>query len=116
RILARAQEKENKMNNEFPQTLADAIVYFSNPQTAFDFMVNLRWPDGVVKCPRCQSTDVGFISTRKTWECRCCTSRKQFSVKVGTIFEDSALPLHKWLSAVWLIANAKNGVSSYEVH
>jgi len=105
----------NYMNNELPQTLVEAIQYFSNPQAAFDFMVQLRWPDGV-KCPRCQSPEVSFISTRKTWECKCCKERKQFSVKVGTIFEESALSLEKWLAAIWMIANDKNGVSSYEVH
>jgi transposase-like protein len=103
------------MSEDFPQTLVEAIRYFSNPQTAFDFMVKLRWPDGV-KCPRCKSSAVSFISPRKTWECKCCTERKQFSVKVGTIFEDSALGLDKWLAAIWMIANDKNGVSSYEVH
>jgi len=103
------------MNAEFPQTLVEAIRYFSAPQAAFDFMVKLRWPDGV-KCPRCGSQDVRFISTRKLWECKCCDKKKQFSVRVGTIFEDSALPLEKWLAAIWMIANDKNGVSSYEVH
>jgi transposase-like protein len=103
------------MNDDFPKTLVEAICHFSVPQAAFDFMVQLRWP-GKVKCPRCQCEDVRFISTRKIWECKQCKERKQFSVRVGTILEDSALPLDKWLSAIWMIANAKNGVSSYEVH
>jgi hypothetical protein len=103
------------MNTEFPQTLVAAIRYFADPQVAFDFMVKLRWPDGV-KCPQCQSVDVSFIATRKIWKCKCCKEKSQFSVRVGTIFEDSALPLDKWLAAIWMIANAKNGVSSYEVH
>jgi transposase-like protein len=103
------------MNDEFPQTLLDAIRHFQDPKVVFDFMVGLRWPDGV-KCPRCQSQDVRFISTRKIWECKCCKEKKQFSVRVGTIFEDSALPLDKWLAALWMIANDKNGISSYEVH
>src|ERR1017187_7130472 len=103
------------MNNDFPQTLVEAIRYFSAPQAAFDFMVKLRWPDGV-KCPHCGSQDVRFISTRKLWECKCCDKKKQFSVRVGTILEDSALALEKWLAAIWMIANDKNGVSSYEVH
>lgn len=103
-------------NNEFPETLVEAICHFSDPEVAFQFMVQLRWPDGVVKCPRCQSTKHSFISTRKTWECKCCTAQKQFSVKTGTIFEESPLPLHKWLGTIWMIANAKNGISSYEVH
>jgi transposase-like protein len=103
------------MNAEFPQTLVEAVRYFADPQVAFGFMVQLRWPNGV-KCPRCQCEDVRFISTRKLWECKHCTEKKQFSVRVGTIFEDSALPLDKWLAAIWMIVNAKNGVSSYEVH
>jgi transposase-like protein len=98
-----------------PQTLMEAICHFSDPEVAFNFMVQLRWPDGV-KCPRCGSADVRPIATRKTWECKCCATKKQFSVRVGTIFEDSPLPLDKWLAAIWMIANAKNGVSSYEVH
>ena len=102
--------------NEFPETLMEAIRFFSEPDTAHAFMVHLRWPDGVVKCPRCQSADVRPIPTRKTWECKCCTTQKQFSVRVGTIFEDSPLPLAKWLAAIWLITNAKNGISSYEIH
>ncbi|MGA2802333.1 MAG: IS1595 family transposase [Verrucomicrobiota bacterium] len=103
------------MNNEFPQTLVEAVRYFADPQVAFDFMVKLRWPDKI-KCPRCQCEDVSFIATRKIWKCKCCKEKSQFSVRVGTIFEDSALPLDKWLTAIWMIANAKNGVSSYEVH
>lgn len=103
------------MNDNLPQTLVDAIRYFAAPDAAFNFMVQLRWPDGV-KCPRCGSADVRPIVTRKTWECKCCTTKKQFSIRVGTIFEDSPLPLDKWLAAIWMIANDKNGVSSYEVH
>ncbi len=103
------------MNSEFPQTLVEAVRYFADPQVAFDFMVKLRWPDKV-KCPRCQCEDVSFISTRKIWKCKHCTEKGQFSVRVGTIIEDSALPLDKWLTAIWMIANDKNGVSSYEVH
>jgi len=103
------------MQTEFPQTLVEAIRYFSDSKAAFEFMVKLRWPDKV-KCPRCQSEDVSFISTRKIWKCKHCTEKGQFSVRVGTIIEDSALPLDKWLTAIWMIANDKNGVSSYEVH
>src|ERR1039457_503297 len=103
------------MNNEFPTTLIEAVRHFANPQTAFDFMVKLRWPDKV-KCPRCQSEEVSFISTRKIWKCKCCQAKNQFSVRVGTIYEDSALALDKWLVAIWMIANDKNGISSYELH
>src|SRR5580658_1514180 len=104
------------MITEFPETLTEAIRFFSEPDVAFNFTVQLRWPDGVVKCPRCGRADVLPIATRKTWECKCCTEKKQFSVRVGTIFEDSPLPLEKWWAAIWMIANAKNGISSYEVH
>lgn len=103
------------MKSDFPETLVEAIQYFYDPEKAHDFLVQLRWPDGV-KCPRCKSAKVAAIPTRKTWECKCCTEKKQFSVRVGTIFEDSPLPLAKWLATIWLIANAKNGISSYEVH
>jgi transposase-like protein len=102
--------------NPIPETLQEAIVYFSDEQRAHDFLVSLRWPNGVVRCPRCQSKDVSFISTRRIWKCRHCTTQKQFSVKVGTVLEDSPIGLSKWLAAFWLIANAKNGISSYELH
>jgi transposase-like protein len=78
-------------------------------------MVSLRWPDGV-SCPTCGSNEVGFIATRRMWECKTKHAKRQFSVKVGTIFEDSPIGLDKWLAAIWMIANAKNGVSSYEIH
>src|SRR6266571_8021611 len=103
------------MKSVLPQTLQEAIEYFSDADVTFGFMVKLRWPLSVT-CPRCGDATPRFIQTRKIWECRKCKEKKQFSVKVGTIFEDSALPLNKWLTAIWLIANAKNGVSSYESH
>ena len=79
-----------------------------------DFMVTLRWKDGKVSCPHCQSEKVSFLTTRKKWKCMGC--HKQFSAKVGTIMEDSALGYDKWFPAFWLISNAKNGISSYEIH
>ena len=96
-----------------PKTLQEAMIFFSDKQNAVDFVISLRWPEGV-KCPHCQSTDLYYVKTRYIWQCKAC--KKQFSVKVGTIFEDSALGLDKWLCAVWMIANAKNGISSYEIH
>lgn len=102
------------METNTPETLMEAVAYFSQADTAHNFMVELRWPNGV-SCPRCQSTRVCAIATRKTWECKDCTAKKQFSVKTGTIFEESPLPMAKWLATIWLIANAKNGISSYEV-
>jgi transposase-like protein len=101
------------MENTTPQTLLETIRYFSDQDTCLQFLIPLRWPNGI-KCPRCQSDKHSFLSTRRLWKCKGC--KKQFSIKVGTIFEDSPLGLDKWLAAIWLIANAKNGVSSWEVH
>lgn len=97
-----------------PTTLIEAIKYFSDLDVCLDFVAKLRWPNGVA-CPTCGSTDLRFIKTRRIWECKAQHEKRQFSVKVGTIFEDSAIGLDKWLAAIWMIANAKNGVSSYEV-
>jgi transposase-like protein len=99
-----------------PTTLIEAIRYFSDPDICLNFMVNIRWSDGVVTCSTCGRDDVRFIPTRRIWECRSKHSRRQFSVKTGTIFQDSPIGLDKWLAAIWMIANAKNGVSSYEIH
>jgi transposase-like protein len=98
---------------QLPKTLQEAVSFFSDPQRTFDYAVKLRWPDGKVTCPRCDSTEHSFISTRRIWFCKDC--KKQFTAKVGTIFEDSALGMDKWMIAVWLIVNAKNGISSYEI-
>ena len=97
-----------------PETLVDAIRYFADPDKALAFMVELRWPEGVA-CPTCGSQAVSYISTRRVWTCREQHPRKQFSAKVGTIFEDSPIDLDKWFAAMWMIGSAKNGVSSYEV-
>lgn len=105
----------SKSNSEFPATLHGAIKYFPNDDHAFNFMRSIRWPDGVIKCPRCGSTEVFFLSTRKIWKCKAKHEKQQFSVKIGTVLEDSPIALDKWLCAFWLIANAKNGISSYEL-
>ncbi|HWX15369.1 MAG TPA: IS1595 family transposase [Chthoniobacterales bacterium] len=105
-----------KKTGGFPQTLHDAIKYFSNEENAFNFIKAIRWPDGVVKCPTCGSAKLSFLSTRKLWKCKNAHAKQQFSVKVGTVLEDSAITLDKWLCAFWLIVNAKNGISSYELH
>lgn len=97
----------------FPTTLLEAIKYFNDPDTCHRFMVEIRWPDGKVTCPNCKSESIGFIATRRMFKCRDC--KKQFSTKVGTVFEDSPIGLDKWLPAVWLIVNCKNGISSYEI-
>lgn len=98
--------------NAFPETLQEAILYFSKPENCTSFLAQLRWPDGVT-CPVCEGDKVSYLSTRRLWKCKGC--KKQFSVKVGTVMEDSPIGLDKWLAAIWLIANAKNGISSYEV-
>lgn len=97
-----------------PLTLQQAIVYFSDSDRCFEYAKGLRWPDGIVLCPRCGSDEHSFISTRKIWFCKGC--QKQFTLKVGTIFEDSPIGLDKWMCAMWMLANCKNGVSSYEIH
>jgi len=99
---------------EHPKTLQDAIVYFSDKDRAFAYALNYRWPNGLVSCPRCWSEKHAFIKTRRIWECYGC--KKQFSLKVGTIFEDSAISLDKWMMVAWMLSNCKNGVSSYEIH
>lgn len=96
-----------------PKTLIEAIRYFSDPDVAFEAAKEFRFPNGV-HCPTCGRTDVRFIATRRMWECKDKHPRKQFSVKVGTIMEDSALGLDIWFAAIWTIANDKNGISSYE--
>ena len=100
---------------KFPKTLQEAIKFFADPDTCVTFMAQLRWPEGVT-CPHCQGKAVSYLSTRRMWKCMNRECHKQFSVKVGTIMEDSAIGLDKWLAAIWLIANAKNGISSYEIH
>src|SRR6267142_1436679 len=97
-----------------PKTLAEAIRYYSDPDVTLATMVEARWANGVT-CPTCGDAAPRFIATRRLWECRMKHPRRQFSAKIGTIFEDSPLPLQTWFPAVWLIANAKNGVSSHEV-
>ncbi len=97
----------------WPTNLLDAVRYFSDPDRSLKLLVGLRWPDGVV-CPNCGSGEVGFLKTRRLWKCKNNHAKRQFSVKVGSIFENSPLPLDKWLVAMWLIVNCINGISSYE--
>ena len=98
-----------------PESLQAAIRYFSKPDNCLTYIVARRWRTGVM-CPTCGSKDVSFIPTRRLWECKAKHEKRQFSAKVGTVMEDSAIGLDKWLCAFWLIANCKNGVSSYEIH
>jgi transposase-like protein len=101
---------------ESPRTLQDAIVYFKDYENCKAFMMELRWPDGKVKCPHCGAEKVTYLENARVWKCYNLHDRPRFSLKTGTIFEDSPLGLDKWLTAVWLIVNCKNGISSYEVH
>src|SRR5580704_11152232 len=117
------------MNNE-PTTLQEAIIYFSDPERAHNFMVEVRWPNGVT-CPHCDTREprfmvinqktnskkpenAGKVTKRFVWQCNGC--RQQFTAKTGTIFEESPLGLDKWLTAMWMITNCKNGISSWEIH
>jgi transposase-like protein len=104
---------ENKKQEKIPQCLLEATRYFQDPDVCVEFMAAIKWPNGVV-CPHCKGRKYSFLRTRRIWKCLDC--RKQFSAKIGTIFEDSALPLDKWLTAVWLVVNCKNGISSWELH
>ncbi|HEV3275245.1 MAG TPA: IS1595 family transposase [Terriglobia bacterium] len=99
-----------------PTTLQEAIVFYADPENCLRKLVSKRWPDGVVICPTCGSKSVHFNAKRRTFKCGSHHPRREFSVKVGTIFEDSPLPLSKWLTALWMIVNCKNGISSWENH
>ena len=96
-----------------PTSLLEAVRYFSDVDVCIEFVASLRWLDGVAQCPHCEAKNAGFLKTRRIWKCREC--RKQFSVKTGTIFEESPIGLDKWLMAIWLVVNCKNGISSYEI-
>jgi transposase-like protein len=102
------------MNTE-PKSLQEAIVYFANPDNCIAHLVAQRWPDGVVKCPTCGNEKVKFSPTRRTWTCGSHHAKREFSIKVGTMMEDSPIGLDKWLTATWLLTNCKNGISSYEI-
>ena len=96
------------------ETLQEAIAYFADKDRAFEYAINWRWVGDNVTCPRCGQAKHSFIKTRKLWFCYVC--QKQFTLKVGTIFEDSALGLDKWMIAIWMVCNCKNGISSFELH
>jgi transposase-like protein len=104
------------MDTTTPQTLIEAIRRFSDLDVCHQYMTSLRWPDGKVTCPACGRQEIGNIASRRMFQCKAIDCRKQFSVKVGTIMEDSPIGLDKWLTAIWLITNAKNGISSWELH
>lgn len=100
---------------ETPDSLRQAILHFAEFENCKAFMVELRWPDGKIKCPRCDSEKVFWIEKERVWKCYGKHALAKFSLKTGTIFEDSPIALEKWLPATWLIINCKNGISSYEI-
>jgi transposase-like protein len=102
-------------DKKLPKTLMAATRYFADPDVCVDFVAAMRWPNGVT-CPHCQGKRVSYLSSRRIWKCMAKECHKQFSVKTFSVFEDSPIPLDKWLTAVWLVVNCKNGVSSYEIH
>jgi len=102
------------MDANEPTSLQEAVIYFSDPVNCREYVVSRRWPNGV-NCPTCGCSNVNFLEKQNRWECREKHSRRQFSLKTGTIYEDSPLGLDKWLVATWLVVNCKNGASSCEV-
>jgi transposase-like protein len=98
-----------------PKTLLEAIQFFSDAENCRQFMIAIRWEDGIVRCPVCDSDAVIYLANAKLYYCRAKHAKQKFSLKVGTIFEDSPIGLDKWLPAYWLLANCKNGISSYEL-
>jgi transposase-like protein len=117
--MENVESTEKQAELKVPQTLMECIRYFSDPDVCVEFVAAMKWMHlgGKPMCPYCKGADKGvhhsYLKTRRIWKCRVC--KKQFSVKAGTIFEDSPIPLDKWLMAVWLVVNCKNGVSSYEI-
>jgi transposase-like protein len=99
-----------------PTTLQEAVIHFASYENCHEFMMNLRWPSGKVLCPRCGSDDVSYLPNARVFKCYQKHDRQKFSLKVGTIFEDSPIGLEKWLPVMWLLVNAKNGISSWEIH
>jgi len=97
-----------------PKTLQEAVIFFDDSDNCLNYFISRRWPNGVI-CPNCGRDDVTFLTSQKKWQCKSSHKQRQFSAKVGTIFEDSPLGLCKWLLAVWMVTNCKNGVSSYEI-
>ena len=99
-----------------PKNLLDAVGYFKDQDNCIRYLAAKRWPDGVVVCPTCGSDRVGYLAQQKRWQCSNRHPKRQFSIKVGTIMEDSPIGLDKWMPVLWLIANCKNGISSWEIH
>jgi transposase-like protein len=100
---------------ENPKTLQEAIIYFADFENCRRFVIDLRWADGIVRCPACGAEKVIYLEKAKLYKCYGDHPKPKFSLKVGTIMEDSALSIDKWLTAMWLIVNCKNGISSCEI-
>ena len=114
--MAKRKEVEQDPTKPFvPRTLQAAIEHFADKDVAHGYAVAMRWPDGI-HCTFCDSPDWSYISTRRIWKCKNKDCRKQFSFRIGTIFEDSPISMSKWFVAIWMLVNCKNGVSSYELH
>jgi len=101
---------------ESPTTLRDAVLWFAEFEHCRQFMLELRWPDGKVACPYCGAEKLTWLPKARVWKCYAGHERPTFSLKTGTIFEDSPIPLEKWLCAAWMLICCKNGISSYEIH
>src|SRR5579875_1381827 len=99
-----------------PKTLLEAVRYFKDDEFCISYLARKRWPDGRVICPTCGGDRVHYLREHKRWQCSNRHPKRQFSIKVGTIMEDSPIRLHKWLPLMWLVANCRNGISSWEVH
>src|SRR5713101_6013616 len=99
-----------------PVTLQEAIQFFGEYENCRQFMIAVRWSDGKVRCPVCDSEKITYLEKARLYRCYGDHPKQKFSLKVGTVFEDSPIPLEKWLPAVWLVVNCKNGISSYELH
>jgi transposase-like protein len=99
-----------------PKSLQEAVVYFASFENCHEFLMDLRWPDGKVRCPRCGSEDVAYLPNAKVFKCYQKHAKQKFSLKVGTIFEDSPIGLDKWLVVMWMLVNCRNGISSWEIH
>jgi transposase-like protein len=102
-------------SDRVPQTLREAILFFADYSNCHQAVMAIRWPDGIVRCPTCGSDHVAYLEAQRRFKCYGKHPKAQFSLKVGTIFEDSAIGLEKWLPALWLLTNCKNGISSYEL-
>jgi len=99
-----------------PTTLLEAVQYFKNPENCRNYLVPRRWPDGIVTCPQCGSSAVTAQPKYNRWQCSVHHDRRQFTLKTGTIMEESPIGLDKWLPAMWLICSNRNGISSWELH